>query len=693
MTNTCALILIIEDDVTTRTTLAKVLQKAGFNVIEAVNGRDGLNQFIKHQPLLVLTDAMMPEMDGYETITAIRHYERERAVPILMLTALDDLSSIDRAFEVGATDFVTKPVNWSLLSQRVRYAIRSSQIEDDLRRSQAQLNYAQKLAKLGYWEWDAIRDQVSGSDSAFRLFNIPKQNGINLDNFIANVLPQDLTIIQQTITEASRGQSHMEVNFRVQNPQRGLSHIECIGEVHYDENGQMTHIIGSVQDISRLHKAESMIDYQANHDSLTDIANRSFFTQELSQHCVNLKPHQHSAVIIFDVDRFKSINDNLGQQDGDSLLVSLAQRLKRITREGDFIARLGSDEFAVIVRQFQDSKELNLLISRFIQDLNKPFIIHEQELFFTYSMGIASYPEDGTTAEQLLRDANIARGQAKQHGGNQFLFYRAEMNAEAKHQLMLENDLRRALENGEIEVYYQPQVDGHTLQPVGAEALVRWNHPKVGIVSPVVFVPLAESTGLIVNIGRFVLSQAIKQLEIWHAMGFNTLRVGVNLSARQFTQSNLIVDVQEVLTQTKIPARYLDLEITESFAMSNAEQNINILKSLKAMGVSISIDDFGTGYSSLAYLHSFPIDTIKIDGSFIANLQTKEGQAIARTIIAMADGLNLDVVAEGVENDSQIAFLQEKNCDILQGFKFGKPMPAQQFINYLTQSKFAKDTL
>jgi diguanylate cyclase (GGDEF)-like protein len=685
MSNSSALILVVEDDSVTRTTLVKVLQKSGFDVIEAANGREGLTQFMAHHPQLVLMDAMMPELDGYQAITAIRHYEQNRAVPILMLTALDDLSSVDKAFEVGATDFVTKPINWSLLSQRVRYSIRTSQIEDDLRRSQAQLTYAQKLAKLGYWEWDAVTDQVTGSDSAFRLFNIPKQDNINMDNFLSNVLPQDLPIIQQAVAEAARGQSHIEVNFRVQNPQRQLTHVECLGEVRYNDQGDMLSIVGSVQDITRLHKAESMIDYQANHDNLTELPNRIYFTQELERHCQHTEAF-HSSVIIFDIDRFKSVNDNLGQQDGDTLLISMAQRLKRITREGDFIARLGSDEFAIIIRQYQDHKELNLLISRLVQDLKQPFILGQQELFITYSMGIASFPEDGTTAEDLMRDANIARGQAKQHGGNQFLFYRAEMNAEAKHQMMLENDLRRALEHGEIEVYYQPQVNAQTLKPIGAEALVRWNHPKVGLVSPTVFVPLAESTGLIVDIGRFVLQSAVKQLESWHASGHDQMRVGVNLSARQFTQSNLIEDVQSVLIHTALDAKYIDLEITESFAMSNAEQNINILKSLKAMGVSISIDDFGTGYSSLSYLHRFPIDTIKIDRSFIFNLSTKEGQAIARTIIAMADGLGLEVVAEGVEDEEQIAFLQQKNCDILQGFKFGKPMPADEFSRYLQSS-------
>ncbi|WP_044411701.1 two-component system response regulator [Thiomicrospira microaerophila] len=679
-------ILVVDDDPITRITLTKVLERSGFEIFQADNGRAGLNQFIKQHPQLVLMDALMPEMNGYEAITAIRNYEKDRAVPILMLTSLDDMESVDKAFEVGATDFVTKPINWSLLSQRVRYAIRTSQIEDDLRRSKAQLAYAQKLAKLGYWEWDVINDVVTGSDSAFKLFNIPNQSHISMERFLSSVLSQDLTLLHQTISEAARGQSHLEVSFRVQNAHNIITHIECLGEVHYSQDQQMQRIVGSAQDITRLHKAESMIDYQSRHDNLTELANRTYFSEELNRHCQQAT-QQTSAVIIFDIDRFKTINDNLGQTQGDNLLIALAQRIRRITRDGDFIARLGSDEFAILIRTYKDTNELNQLVNRFYQDLKQPFVVDEQELFLTYSMGITIFPEDAQDADSSLQKANIARGQAKQMGGNQSLFYRTEMNAQAKQQLLLENDLRRALTLNQIEVFFQPQVDCQTLRPIGAEALVRWIHPDIGMVSPVTFIPLAESTGLIVEIGRYVMQESVRQLEKWHAQGFDHMRVGINLSARQFSLTDLVLDVEQLLSHTSIPPKYIDLEITESFAMSNADHNIGILNSLKAMGVSISIDDFGTGYSSLAYLHKFPIDTIKIDRSFILNLTTKEGQSIAKTIIAMADALDLEVIAEGIEDEEQLRFLQEKNCDILQGFKFGKPMPANDFIAYLNQFK------
>lgn len=687
LSNKNPLVLIVEDDLVTRMTLSKVLAKSGYNIIEACNGSEGFSLYIQRQPNLVLMDVMMPVMDGFSATQAIRNYEQDRAVPILMLTALDDIGSIDQAFDAGATDFVTKPINWGLLSQRVKYAIRSSLIEDQLRSSQAQLSYAQKLAKLGYWEWDALTDEVSGSSSAFKLFGLPKQTGINLEQFLGNIMPKDLPLIQQAIVEASQGQSNIQISFRVLNHDGNVTHIECLGEVTYDANGQLLKITGSAQDISRLHRAESLIDFQAHHDALTELPNRSTFSQSLQSALQEDLSDKMTAVIIFDIDRFKHINDNLGQQKGDNLLISLAQRLKRITRDSDYVARLGSDEFAIHIRNLTDLNELNLLMNRISFDLKAPFVVDKQELFIGFSIGISVYPEDAPNAETLINHANIARAAAKANGGNQFEYYRSEMNAQAKELLQLENDLRRALDNGEIEVFYQPQVNAKTLEACGSEALVRWRHPKLGLVSPVTFIPIAESTGLIVDIGQYVLETAIQQTLNWHELGFNTLRIGINLSGRQFTQSNLMADVQRVLDNTALPAKFIDLEITESLAMSDAEKNITILKGLKAMGVSISIDDFGTGYSSLAYLHSFPIDTIKIDRSFVMNLDNPEGQAIARTIIAMAESLNLEVVAEGIEYDSHVEFLQSKHCDIFQGFKFGKPMPAPEFYAWLLKNQ------
>ncbi|WP_029406603.1 GGDEF and EAL domain-containing protein [Thiomicrorhabdus sp. Milos-T2] len=679
-------ILLIEDDPVTRLKVSKVLQHYGYELIEAKNGKEGFSQFIEHKPTLVLVDAMMPEMNGYEVIKAIRNYELDHSIPILMFTSLEDTESIELAFESGATDFITKPLNGELLAHRLKYALRTSEMEAKLRSSQSQLLFAQKLAKLGYWEWDALKDEVTGSESVFNLFGIPKQQGINLDLFLSNVLPKDFPIIQQAINEANHGQSHLQISFRALQHNGNLTHIECLGEVSFDRANKVSKITGSAQDISRLHKAETLIQYQTQHDSLTELPNRSSFSTTVNDYLTHHGSGRLSAIIIFDIDRFKQINENLGQEQGDALLISLGQRLNRITREGDFAARLGSDEFAVLIRNAEHLDELNLLLNRFSQDLNAPFMIDNQELFISYSMGVSVYPDDADGLETLLNNANIARTSAKSRGGNQFIFYSPSLNDNAQDMLALENDLRKALLNNEIEVFYQPQVDAQTLKPIGCEALVRWRHQERGIISPGIFIPIAESTGMIIEIGQYVLETAVKDTQNWHETGFSNLRIGINLSSRQFSQSNLIELVQHVISNTELPPKFIDLEITESLAMSNAETNINILNGLKAIGVSLSIDDFGTGYSSLAYLHSFPIDTIKIDRSFVMNLESSEGKAIAKTILAMADSLKLEVVAEGIEIEEQQQFLQSQNCDILQGFKYGQPMPKNEFTDWLTKN-------
>lgn len=676
-------ILIIEDDAVTRMTLAKVLMHSGYEVFEANNGREGLGSYMEHAPNLVLMDVMMPIMDGFAATRAIREYEQKRAVPILMLTALDDITSIDDAFEAGATDFITKPINWRIFSQRVKYALRTAQIEDKLRIRQAELDFAQKLAKLGYWEWDVLNDHISASPSAFSIFDVPMKERTSLEQFLAHVMPKDKTMLQQVVHEANQGQSKIQISFRVVAHDGSIKYIECLGEVEFDRNNKMHKITGSAQDISRLHHAESQIEYQNTHDALTGLPNRNHFNQTLKQHLQEY-PKRLSALIVFDIDRFKQINTHYGQDFGDELLTSMAQRLKRITRDGDYVARIGSDEFSLLVMNLTSLDELNHLTSRLQQSIKTAFVIQQKEIFLSISAGIATYPQDGINGDALLNNANIARAKAKAQGGNQFLFFRKEMNQAAQESMQMENELRNAIKLGQIEVYYQPQVDAQTLQPIGAEALVRWKHPKLGLVSPADFIPLAESTGLITEIGSFVMQQAVKQTFTWYQQGY-PLRIGINLSGRQFTQSNLMQEVQQVLNENALPSELIDLEITESLAMNDAENTAQILKGLKAMGVSISIDDFGTGYSSLAYLHSFPIDTIKIDRYFVQNLNTQAGQAIANTIIAMAKSLNLEVIAEGIELDEQMRYLQSKQCDVLQGFKFGKPMPATEFDAWLHQ--------
>jgi len=676
-------ILIAESDENSRATLKNILLKNDFLVLEAKNGKEALKLFIQQSPSLVIMDAFLPEMDGYATTEAMRRHEKITVLPIFIITEKDNRQSAERAYQSGATDFIAKPINWIWLMRRIEYALKASHIEDRLRISQSQLAYAQRLARLGYWEWDAHSDRIIASESAFELFDVPNQEALTPNQFFRNIIPKDLPLVLGAIEDTTPEHPTLQISFRVFNHNNQLTYIDCLGEVTFDAQGKLSKITGSVQDISRLHRAEDLIDYQSTHDKLTDLANRFYFNQHLTAFTKQIDPNKTSATIILDIDRFKKVNDHLGQENGDALLRTVANRLKAVTRESDFIARLGSDEFAILIKNAESTQELNLSLSRIFYDVSKVIMMQDQEIFITFSMGVSILGQDGNSASELIAHANIARNEAKRAGGNQFMFYQTSMNAESKAQVLLENDLRKALSQHEIEVFFQPQVDAQTLIPTGAEALVRWRHPVHGMILPYKFIPIAESNGLIIEIGQYVLEQAIKQTEKWHEMGFSDLVIGVNLSSRQFSNPTLSEDIDTLLLDSTLDAKYLDLEITESLAMSRADKNIRILNNLKKLGVSISIDDFGTGYSSLAYLHSFPIDTIKIDRSFILNMETQEGQAIVKTILAMAKSLKLRVVAEGIEKQFHVDFFQKNRCQIFQGFKFGKPMPADAFTNYL----------
>ena len=680
-----SLILIVIQHATTRMTAVNVLNHAEFQTLDTDDGRQAISLFIEKQPDLVIVDTPISTQDDYKFIQAIHQFDKNRAVPILILTKPEDIKTMEYAFEAGATDFTIQSNHLKHLAQRIKYILRSAKTEQQLRKALAQQEYTQKLAKVGYWEWNAEKDYVSGSNLTFDLLGIPKQKGVSFEQFISHVLPKDTPLIHQAISDANQGLSYIAINFRVMQLDGNAIHIECLGNSVFSKSGKLQKISGSIQDITRLHKDESLIEYQNRHDALTGLPNRAHFSQTLEEFLANRNTNTLSAVIIFDIDRFKQININLSQEQGDHLLRNLAQRVSRVIREADFAARLGSDEFAILVKNVQDLSELNLLMGRIMYDLSKPFLLNYQEIFISYSFGVSVFPNDAKNVESLLNHANISRSIAKTQGGNQFVFYHSGMNAKAQGLLSLENDLRRALNNNQIEVFYQPQVHAKTLLPTGAEALVRWNHPELGIISPTVFIPLAESTGLIIDIGRYVLQCAILEAQKWHDLGFNTMRIGINLSSRQFTQSNLMKDVQEILSQTSLPPQCIDLELTESLAMNDAENSLDILKGLKALGVSLAIDDFGTGYSSLSYLQSFPIDTIKVDQSFVQNLTTQEGQSITRTILAMAESLNLEVIAEGIESQEQADFFKDKHCTIFQGFKYGKPMPSTTFLNWLTK--------
>lgn len=430
------------------------------------------------------------------------------------------------------------------------------------------------------------------------------------------------------------------------------------------------------------------LNYLAYYDALTDLPNRALFEDRLSQ-CLGWaqRNRKNSTLILFSIDRLKKIQDTLGHSLSCEILQDIARRLKKCVSGNETLARFEGDEFALLLPQVQNTKSVIVMVNNISEALKHPIVVDKHEVFITLSTGISFFPEDGEDAQELLKNASVALSRAKEHGGNSFEFYTADMNAKALRRLEMENNLRRAVEREEFRVYYQPKIDTNNRQIIGVEALVRWQHPELGLISPAEFIPVAEETGLIFPIGEWILQTACKQGKLWQDKGFS-LNLSINLSARQFGQKNLSETIIRVINETGFDSRRLELEVTESSVMENPEYAVKVLSELKAIGIKFSIDDFGTGYSSLAYLKSLPIDIIKIDKSFISDITTNDDDAtLVLAIITLAHNLRLKVIAEGVETEEQLKILHLINCDAWQGYLFSKPVPAEEFEKLLMKKR------
>jgi diguanylate cyclase (GGDEF)-like protein/PAS domain S-box-containing protein len=449
--------------------------------------------------------------------------------------------------------------------------------------------------------------------------------------------------------------------------------------------------VAIIQDITARKQTEARLVYLANYDTLTDLPNRVLLGQRLGKAIEEAEHIERLVAVLFiDLDRFKVINDTLGHDSGDELLKVVARRLSEALRPGDTVARYGGDEFVIVLANVAHIDDVTKVVHKILGRLSPAITIGGHELFVTPSIGITLCPFDDRTSDELLRNADSAMFDAKEQGGNTFRFYTAEMNARAERRLTLETSLRHALERGEFLLHYQPQMDLASGEILGAEALIRWQHPDWGLVSPAEFIPLAEETGLILPIGEWVLAEACAQARAWHTAGHARLRIAVNLSGRQLAQKNLTEIVATTLTRCTVARGMLELEITESLLMQDLEQTADTLTSLAALGVTVSMDDFGTGYSSLSYLKRLPIDVLKIDQSFVRDISSDpDDAAIVQAIIAMAHSLGIKVIAEGVETAEQLAFLRQHRCDGMQGYYFSRPLPSEQFTELLQRKQRA----
>jgi diguanylate cyclase (GGDEF)-like protein len=684
------LILVVDDDPVTRIYLKKALKEEGYDVLLAEDGDEALEIYKQNKPDMVVLDVMMPLMNGFEVCKQIRDQEQDINTPILMLTGLDDIESIEKSFANGATDFVVKPVNLPIFKQRIRYGLKMHKTDIELLDNQTHLSHIHTIAKSGYWEWDIINDDVKLSDEACCLFSIDKNESSNtFKDYMKYIHPGDRDDVEHAVIEALEKGTIYDIEYRMITPDNDLLVVHNRTEVVTDASGKALRMVGVIQDITEKYNAQKVIQHQADHDALTGLHNRSSFKTYLEQILSDMLNDKDSKSVIFyiDIDRFRQINDTFGSELGDLFLVQVANRLKTLVETPETLARVGVDEFAVIFKEIKASENLETKAQEFIDALSKPYYLDGNEIIRMVSIGIVISSQGENSADELIRRASLARQYAKEYGGDQFSFYTHSMGSDLNKTLVMENQLRKALDNGALKIFYQPIVHVESGRISGMEALVRWDHPVRGIVPPFEFIPLAEETGLIVRIGQWILEESCRQTVEWHKKGFYNLTINVNISPVQFNQKNFLYTVTKTLKKVGLDPNYLELEITESCTMNNVNETISVLGKLKKMGIKIAIDDFGTGYSSLSYLNKMPLNTLKVDRSFIKEINSAgENKEIAKLIIGMAKTLGLNVISEGIETAGQLKFIEDHDSNEYQGYLFSPPIPAEEFETLLVNT-------
>jgi diguanylate cyclase (GGDEF)-like protein/PAS domain S-box-containing protein len=792
------LILVVDDDPAVTMLAGVALGKEGFDVIECPNGVEALESFNEVIPDGVLLDVMMPEMDGFTTCQKMRSHHKTERIPVIMLTGLDDIESINRAYEAGATDFITKPLNWHLLCHRVRYVLRASKtledlfrsesknkalvdampdnmfrigrdgsileargtlgtiqgtdktltgrlvyeilpglvaqrvhqsvkrvldtglldvfecawqidrfvrewevrivkngehealavvrditerktIERALRESEERYSLASLAANDGLWDWNIAMNNVLFSNRWKSLLGFEEHEiGSSPDEWLGRIHPEDVERVKIDINSHLEGMTdHFENEHRILHKDGTFRWILSRGIAVQDEQGKPYRMIGSQADISVRKNAEEQLLRDAFHDGLTGLPNRSLFIDRLDHALKRNRRNRNlsSAVLFLDLDRFKVVNDSLGHMAGDMLLIEIARRLEGCVRPGDTVARLGGDEFVVLCEDIKNIEVAKVVAERIQHALSQPVKIEGSEIFPTASIGIVMATEEYNTPEDVLRDADITMYQAKASGKAKYAVFDSSMRQKALALIHIEADLRKALENDEFRIMYQPIISLKTNNIISLEALLRWRHPHRGIIPPSEFIPIAEETGLIVAIGEWVLRKACVHMCYWNSKTVTPIRVAVNVSGVQLRDSGFADTVLSILGETGLPPTLLDLEVTETVLMSQNQAALDMLSKLQSKGIHVCLDDFGTGYSSLNCIQNLPIDILKVDRSFICRIENDEEQIkIVETILHLGKNLGIEVIAEGVETDNQLNRLKTIQCEYYQGFLYSKPI-------------------
>ncbi len=687
-------VLLVDDDEVNLLLTSIALRERGFAITEASGGRQALEILADSVPDVVLLDALMPDLDGFETCRQLRAMPGAASIPVLMLTGLDDDASIARAYEAGATDFFVKSPQWTLLAGRLGYLLRSSRTRMELERSKARLARAQDLARMGSVDWRIGQGAPEFSMEGLRVLGLSPGEDPSFRALLRMVPKEDRSVLVGMFKEILPHASVLDTDVTVMlaDGRQRVVHVEA--EPEFDEHGRLQAYSGIVQDVTDRRNAEDKIRHLANFDALTGLPNRRQLIWRGERALEHARRLSHRVgFLLIDLDRFKMVNDTLGHAAGDELLLEVARRLRLCVRHSDqvvesalessgsrahptleAVGRLGGDEFIALLPEVADEAEAERVAERIVDAMRVPISVGGQECFVTASVGIAMYPRDGAQVVDLMRNADVAMYAVKAQGRNSAASYRPALAGKGREKLALESALHKAIERNELVLHYQPKLDLRTSRMVGVEALMRWQRGGV-LVPPGDFIPLAEETGLIVEMSAWALREAARQARQWKdSFGFAEA-IAVNLPNRMFERGDLVSQIDAAVCDHGISHGAIVLEITETGLMKDLQHVMPVLHQLKDVGVQISIDDFGTGYSSLAYLTSLPLSELKIDRSFVRDLGlTQQSSAIVTAIVALARSLGLRVVAEGVENVRQMEALRRLGCDLMQGFLFSKAL-------------------
>jgi diguanylate cyclase (GGDEF)-like protein/PAS domain S-box-containing protein len=691
-------LLVVDDDLIIRAMSRAVLEKAGYTVYDCVDGESAIKEFIFRKPDIVLLDVIMPGKSGFEVCAEIRSLPDGIDIPIVMMTGLDDTESLLTAFRQGATDFITKPITWETLPYRMRYIFKTGKAFRDLRDNEKKLSHAQHIAKMGSWQWSPKSEEVLFSNSCRGILGLrPGQSIATVSSFSELVHATEKERFEEALSRLIEDRLPLNVDCKWSDISGQSRYFHVGGEEHRDSDGTLIHITGTIQDITERKLTEEKIRYLAYYDSLTGLPNRTLFKEHLKRAIVVAKQHHHIlAVLFFDLDRFKAVNDSMGHDAGDSLLQAVAERIKNHVRGYDtlsrcavkidtpIVSRLGGDEFTILLEGISAAETAAMVARRVIATMESEFVVNGQEVFISASIGISIYPDDGEDVDSLVKCADIAMYSAKDFGRGAYQYYKQEMNETSMRRLVIENHLRRALEEKALTVVFQRQVNCLTNRMVGLEALLRWESSELGAIDPDIFISVAEETGLIIALDRWVLKTVCRQLAEWKREGICPDTVSVNISARHFQKRYLQDSLDIILNFDEELRQNLGIEITERSLLDNTEGVIEALDRIAESNIRISLDDFGTGYSSLSYLARIPCHTLKIDKSFVARINRDQNSMnIIIAIIALAKSLKKEVVAEGVETVEQLDFLRHHGCTVIQGYLFHRPAPARLLHQFL----------